>query len=71
MFMPKEDKSGKDNERYYGKHTDLIYEMSLIDGFKYTFYDVKSYGTLNANGLWNGIIRELLEKVTYTCVDNY
>ena len=62
MFMLKEDKT------YHGKHVDLIHQLSLIIGFKYTFYDVKAYGSLTANGLWNGIVRELLEKVTYVHV---
>ncbi|GAB0095910.1 Ionotropic glutamate receptor [Sergentomyia squamirostris] len=51
------------NERFEGFGIDLIHELSQMLGFNYTFnlQEDGVYGSIGANGKWNGMIRELLE----------
>jgi len=58
----------KNNERFEGFGIELIHELSLMLGFNYTFelqLD-NAYGSLDAKtGQWNGMIRKLLDEVTF------
>ena len=58
------------NDRFEGYCIDLLEEISKILGFNYTVYEVpdKMHGIPhNVTGEWNGIIRELKDKVC-TCM---
>ena len=70
MFIVTKDDSVKGMDRYTGFYVDLIAAIAKRLKFKYIIYDVKYYGQ-KEHGFWNGAIKEILEKVTYTCVDNY
>lgn len=52
------------NDRFEGFGIDLIYELSQMLGFNYTFRIQEDgvYGSL-VNGQWNGMVKELLEHV--------
>ena len=61
----------KDHEKYFGKDK---YEGMLMDileilqrrlQFKFKLYEVKdnSYGSLDENGEWNGMVREVIDGV--------
>lgn len=68
MMVKKLDKDEKgNNEQYEGFCMDLLREMSRILGFRYELRLVRdgSYGTRNDNGQWNGMIRELMDRVNY------
>lgn len=55
------------NEQYEGFTVDLLSQLSKKLGFKYTIKLVsdKSYGSYdNGTKLWNGMIREVLDKVS-------
>lgn len=58
------------NDRFEGFGIDLIHELSLMLGFNYTFHLQEDgvYGSLGANQQWNGMIRELLDKVRQICI---
>jgi len=49
----------------------MIAEIAKVANFTYTFNLVKGYGKKSHSGEWNGMVREIVDKVTYTCVDNY
>ena len=70
MFMSSEDKNAKGNDRWRGFYPELIKAMSKRAKFKYNLYETKSYGHY-VKGFWSGVVKELLEGVTYTCIDNY
>lgn len=66
MMVKKVDKEEKGNhEQYEGFCMDLLKEMSRILGFRYELRLVRdgSYGTRNDNGQWNGMVRELMDRV--------
>lgn len=52
------------NERFEGFCVDMLAEISKMVGFSYKIHLVPdmTYG-LPDNGVWNGMVRELLEKV--------
>jgi hypothetical protein len=55
------------NDKYEGFCIDLIKEISDILGFNYTLRPVKdgNYGSVNKEtGEWNGMIKELLDRVS-------
>lgn len=54
------------NARYEGFGVDVIYELSQLLGFNYTFrlQEDGIYGSL-VNGEWNGMIREIRDYVSY------
>lgn len=56
-----EEKNGK----FKGFCIDLLDEIAQKMNFKYEIYKVadNQYGTEDANGSWNGMIRELMDKV--------
>ncbi|XP_059617774.1 uncharacterized protein LOC132262512 [Phlebotomus argentipes] len=51
------------NERFEGFGIDLIHELSLMLGFNYTFtlQEDGVYGTMDENGNWNGMMKELMD----------
>ena len=55
------------NDRFEGFCVDLIEEISKLLKFNYTFSVVAdgSYGSKNDKGEWNGMVRELLDHVSY------
>ena len=65
MYVPSFEKLGlQGNDRYEGYCVDLIKEISVYLGFKYTLKLVPDgkHGGINAQGEWNGMIRELVDK---------
>lgn len=53
------------NERFEGFGIELIHELSLMLGFNYTFHLQAdgAYGSKDADGNWNGMIREIRDYV--------
>lgn len=51
--------------RYEGYCVDLIEEIRKLVGFEYEIYVApdNSFGNIDENGQWNGMIKELIEKV--------
>lgn len=58
------------NDRYEGYCLDLLKELSNILGFTYEVRLVADgkYGAQNDKGEWNGMVRELIDHVSYTCI---
>ncbi|GFY76963.1 glutamate receptor ionotropic, kainate 3 [Trichonephila inaurata madagascariensis] len=56
---------GSNAEQYEGFCVDLLKEMSRILGFRYELRLVRdgSYGSRNSRGHWNGMVRELIDRV--------
>lgn len=55
----------KGNDKFRGFCVDLLNEIAKICKFNYTISlgtDGK-YGSMNARGEWNGLVRELIDKV--------
>lgn len=54
------------NDRFEGFGIELIHELSLMLGFNYTFVLQEDgvYGSKNAEGEWNGMIKEIREHVS-------
>ncbi|KAK8786268.1 hypothetical protein V5799_023956, partial [Amblyomma americanum] len=52
------------NDRFEGFCVDLLREMATILGFRYELRLVRdgAYGTRDAQGRWNGMLRELLDR---------
>lgn len=50
---------------FYGYCVDLINDIQNIMNFEYELYEVPDgkYGNMDARMNWNGMIRELIEKV--------
>lgn len=53
------------NDRFEGFGIDLIHELSLIEGFNYTFIirEDKQNGKKEANGEWSGMIGDVMKGV--------
>ena len=51
------------NDKYEGFIVDLANKIASIVGFNFTIVPTKSHGSMNNNGQWNGMIKELLEEV--------
>lgn len=54
------------NDRFEGYGIDLIHDLSLLLGFNYTFrlQEDGNYGTKNLKtGEWDGMIREIMDRV--------
>lgn len=51
--------------RYEGYCVDLIEEIKKLVGFEYEIYVApdNKFGNMDENGQWNGMIKELIEKV--------
>lgn len=60
------DKTKEGNDRFSGYCVDLLKEISQILGFEYEIYlsPNNSFGYRDKNGQWNGMVRELLDKVS-------
>ena len=58
--MKKNDSSG-----YEGYCIDLIDELKLLMGFEYEIFEAEDnvYGSMNENMEWNGLIKELVDRV--------
>ncbi|KAG8282323.1 Ionotropic receptor 25a [Homalodisca vitripennis] len=58
------DKNGKETDKFQGYCIDLIEEISKMLGFEYDIYIApdNSFGFMDENGQWNGMIKELIEK---------
>lgn len=50
---------------FYGYCVDLIKDIQAIMGFEYELYEVPDgkYGNMDSKMNWNGMIKELIEKV--------
>ena len=57
------------NDRYEGFCIDLLKEIASIVGFEYKIEVVPDgrYGVRNKNGDWDGIVKELIDRVCYNC----
>ena len=60
-----EDKNAEGSAKWTGFYPDLIKAISKIVKFKYNIYSSKTYGHLE-QGLWHGVVKEIVDKVTYT-----
>ncbi|XP_054262765.1 ionotropic receptor 25a [Macrosteles quadrilineatus] len=58
------DSNGKDTGKFQGYCIDLIDEISKMINFEYEIYVApdNSFGFMDDNGQWNGMIKELIEK---------
>ena len=54
------------NDRYEGFCIDLLKEIARIVGFEYKIEVVPDgrYGVRNSDGEWDGIVRQLIDRVT-------
>lgn len=55
------------NEKYEGMGIDVIHELSILNGFNYTFREQKEGGAGNPDkvtGKWDGMIGEVLANVS-------
>ncbi len=55
----------KGNDRFEGFVLDLAQEIAEIVGFNFTIVPTDGYGSVDQDGNWNGMIRELLEEVHF------
>lgn len=77
MFK-KSDKPLCGNDRFEGYCVDLLRELAAILGFRYEIHLVEDgkYGAVEeSTGQWNGIVRELIDRVSvcfglYECIYN-
>lgn len=69
-MLKKSDKALVGNDRFEGFCIDLLKELASILGFTYEIRLVPDgkYGSQDEKGQWNGIIRELIEHVSYQLV---
>lgn len=53
--------------QFYGYCIDLIKDIQAIMGFEYELYEVPDgkYGNMDSQMNWNGMIKELMEKVRF------
>lgn len=62
-------------KRYKGFSIDVLDALAKILGFKYDIYQVGDgkYGSMLPNGSWNGMIGELIGKVStcFLCIRRY
>lgn len=67
-MLKKSDKALVGNDRFEGFCIDLLKELSNILGFTYEIRLVPDgkYGSQDDKGQWNGMIRELIEHVSFT-----
>ena len=56
----------KDSDQYEGFVVDLAREIATIVGFNYTIVPTKKHGSVDKSGQWNGMIKELLEEVSFS-----
>lgn len=72
-MLKKSDKALVGNDRFEGFCIDLLKELASILGFTYEIRLVPDgkYGSQDEKGQWNGIIRELIEHVSYRCFSSH
>ena len=63
-MLKKTSKRLEGNDKYEGFVVDLAREIANIVGFNYTILPTNAHGSVDKNGQWNGMIRELLEEVS-------
>lgn len=58
-------RTGNGTVEFYGYCVDLIKDIQSIMGFEYELYEVPDgkYGNMDSKMNWNGMIKELMEKV--------
>lgn len=56
-------RSSSDSVRYEGFIVDLMDRICLDLGLRYLLQPTQEYGHQNADGTWNGMIRQLIDKV--------
>ena len=58
----------QDNERYEGFCIEILKALSDMYEFNYTIYQVadNKYGLPNEKGEWNGLVKELIDGVSFT-----
>jgi ionotropic glutamate receptor len=58
-------KNDKNEDAYRGYCIDMIEKIKEIVDFRYSMYEVpdQTYGSINEQGEWNGLIRELIDGV--------
>lgn len=68
VMLKKSDKALVGNDRFEGFCIDLLKELANILGFTYEIRLVPDgkYGSQDDKGQWNGMIRELIEHVSFT-----
>jgi hypothetical protein len=56
------------NGTFSGYCIDLIKELQKIMDFEYELYLAPDgeYGNMDANGIWNGMVKELMDRVLST-----
>lgn len=62
--MLKDDPFATGNDRYEGFTIDLLNELSDRCGFEYEIYHMEAYGSLVGEGVWNGIVGEVINGVS-------
>ena len=52
---------------YYGYCIDLIFKINETKGFEFSLVEPpdKAYGTMQADGSWDGMVRELIDDVSH------
>lgn len=67
-MLKKSDKALVGNDRFEGFCIDLLKELASILGFTYEIRLVPDgkYGSQDDKGQWNGMIKELMEHVSWT-----
>lgn len=60
-------RKGNGTVEFYGYCVDLIKDIQAIMGFEYELYEVPDgkYGNMDSKMNWNGMIKELMEKVLF------
>ena len=61
--MYNKDNTAKGNARFKGHAVELMDAIAIVAKLKITFYEVKQYGHKDANGTWDGMVKELIDKV--------
>ncbi|KAI5740635.1 hypothetical protein M8J76_005732 [Diaphorina citri] len=63
-FVMREESEGGGGVKYKGYCIDLIEEIRKLVGFEYEIFVApdNSFGNMDENGQWNGMIKELIEK---------
>lgn len=58
------------NDRFHGYAIDLIGALATLCKFNYTFYisPDRKYGSRQPDGKWNGMVGELIQRVSITTI---
>lgn len=69
-FVMDKEKAHTSEEQYEGFCIDLAKELAQIVGFNYRFQLVfdGNYGSRNAQGEWDGMVKELIDGVGRSCL---